>query len=557
MCLGLWVLAVGDEARAITLDEFLGDGTATSSSSGVGVSATTANVGAVGGVRTLFAIKNTFGAGVTRLETFPDPEFSGDTDYSLGYTQGAHNGLGVVSWDGDGNAATLTPNGLPSIDLLQDAGTAILLGAKFFDFPASQPIDLTIRLYDAANGAGQKFSDLTITLDQSINSLTAVPLTIPFSRFTNSGTDTIPAPGGTFATKTAFGPAGAVDLSKIGAVQLTLNGLTNSNAPDIVLDFLSTNGRCTSVPNAQGRVIDGCGVCLESQNAGKGKDSCGVCLFGPPGYSYVPVIDECGLCPSATNYGKAKDPCGVCFGDGSSCADCSGTPNGTTKVDQCGVCGGNGSSCLDCAGVPFGTAALDLCGVCKGDGSTCKDCAGITLGGAKVDACGVCGGSITDTTQCPTTTNCVTVAATEEVLNFEKRLLDQAQLIFTRFKDESKRSSKNRCGINTLPATKKVTRAYNQIRSEGKSIFTKGVQVCSDSCVTVSYAEQVTKLSPEFKMMEKETVALANKVKSCFKRKRIVSKTTKRGVAQTVVTVKTGLAQLVQDCKNSKVCPPK
>lgn len=549
-------------ARALDLDEFLGDGVAAASVVGDSgaVVTSTLHPKAVGGVRTLYAVKNTFGAGVTRIETFPDPKFAGNADYSLGYTQGAHTGQGIVTWDGD-QSASLKPNGLGSIDLTQDGGTVLRLGMKFFDFPSSQSVDITIRLYDSSNTLGLRYSDVTITLDKPINTLQPFPLEIPFSRLTTSGLGTVAAPGGgTFQTITAFGPGGGVNVTRLGAVQLIVNGLTNSNAPDLTIDYLKTNGRCSSVPNAQGTVVDSCGVCLESPEAGGNKDSCGLCLAGPPSYVYTPVTDQCGLCPSAPNYNRAKDQCGVCFGNGSTCADCAGVPNGGASVDVCGVCGGAGSSCLDCRGTPFGPTGLDLCGVCGGDDSSCRDCAGTPLGASRLDACGICGGNVTDTNVCraPTSTACVTVAATREVLGFQKSLLQKAQLAMDKFKDELRRSVRNRCGVDTRATTRRMTAAYNLIRTQGQVIFSKGVEVCGDSCVTVSFAEQVAALNPQFRILERETVALATSVNRCFARKQIKSGGSgKRGVAQTFKNVRTGLTKLIADCRASKVCPPK
>lgn len=545
----LTLIAVATSSYALTIDEFLGDGVASSSIAGTPASAITTNAGAVGGKRALYAVKNSIGAGTTRLETFADPEFVGDTDYSLGYTQGAHTGQGIVTWDGDNSVVTLTPNGLATngIDLTQDGGSAIQLGIKFFDYPASLPIDLTLRLYDASGISGLKYTDVTITLNQAMNFTSPFLMTIPFSRFTTSGVSTVAAPGAsTFPTTSVFGPSGAVDITKVGAIQLIINGLSNSNAPDLTLDVFKTNGRCSTVPNAEGKVVDECGVCLDDPNANKGKDRCGVCLNGPSGYSYASnnvfdacnlcpgeanysfpsgTKDSCGLCASAPNFNVAKDPCGVCFGDGTSCADCSGTPNGSKKIDICGVCGGLGTTCLDCSGTPFGTKGLDKCNVCGGDGTSCIN------------------------------NLCVTVQATTDILAFEKRLVEQTKTITKKYKDEEKRGQRNKCGINTKPSTTRVNSAYETIVAAGKDIFTKGVQICGDSCVTVSFADQVTALAPKLKIIENETTSLAKKVQACYKKKNIKTTQGIAGVATTIKNVQKDITQLVKDCKNKQVCP--
>lgn len=472
----LLVLLVSS-ASAITLDDFSDVGVVSSSSPGVGQSSVTQTKSAIGGFRTLFSVKNSFGAGVTRLETFADPAFPGDSNFSLGYTQGAHTGQGIITWDGNNLENTTSTSGLGSIDLTQDNGTALRIAIKFFDFPSAKPIDVSLRLYDSSNASGLKYSDLTLTLNQAITS--PILLEIPFSLFLTGGANSVPAPGGTiFATSTSFGPGGAVDLKQLGAAQLILNGLTNANAPDLTLDLVATNGRCNIVPNAQGRVVDECGVCLSSEYANKGRDLCGICLFGPATYKYTPVTDECGLCPSAPDYTRAKD------------------------------------------------------------------------------ACGICGGNIKDASKCVTTqAACVTVAATKEVLEFEDRLMEQARKVLARFRDESRRAVRNNCKINLTKMTSRVNQAFRIIRADGNATFTKGVEVCGDSCVTISYAAQVEALTPQFSIIERITTALANQVSQCYRKKNIASAGGVRGNATTFKNVNAGLSKLIEDCRSRQVCP--
>ena len=470
------IILLTSSVKAITLDDFSDIGVVSSSSPGVGQSTVTTTSRAIGGFRTLFSVKNSFGAGVTRLETFADPAFQGDTNFSLGYTQGAHIGQGIVTWDGNNLENTTSTSGLGSIDLTQDNGDVLRIAIKFFDFPSAKPIDLAIRLYDSSNASGLKYSDLTLTLNQAITS--PILLEIPFTLFLSSGASTVPAPGGaTFSTSTSFGPGGAVDLKQLGAAQLILNGLANANAPDLTLDLVATNGRCNMVPNAQGRVIDECGVCLDSQFANQGKDLCGVCFFGPATYKYAPVTDECGLCPSAPDYRRAKD------------------------------------------------------------------------------ACGVCGGAIKEASKCVTTkAACVTVAATKEVLEFEDRLMEQARKVLARFRDESRRAIRNNCSINLKQMTSKVNQAFRTIRADGNATFTRGVEVCGDSCVTISYAAQVEALTPQFTTIERITTALANQVSQCYRKKNITSTGGTRGNATTFQNVNAGLTQLIADCRERQVC---
>lgn len=468
-------------AKAITLDDFSDPGVVSSSSPGVGKSLVTTTQSAIGGFRTLFAIKNSSGTGETRLETFPDPGFVGDLNFSLGYTQGVHTGLGSITWDGNNIGDSTSVSGLGSIDLTQDNATAFRVAIKFFDFPLSKSIDLALRLYDSSNPLGLKYSDVSITLDQPISITSPILLEIPFERFLTSGASSIQGSQGglpLFKTSTIFGPGGAVDFKQLGAAQLILNGQSNSNAPDLTLDFIATNGRCNILPNAQGRVVDECGVCLNSQFANKGRDLCGICLFGPPSYKYTPATDECGLCPSAPDYTRAKD------------------------------------------------------------------------------ACGVCGGSVRDSSKCVSAkSSCVTIAATKEVLEFEDRLMKQARKVLSRFRDESRRATRNDCQIDLRQMTNRVNQAFRIIRADGNATFTRGVEVCGDSCVTISYAAQVQALTPQFKVIERITTSLARQVSQCYRKKNITSAGGINGNATTFQSVNLGLAKLIDDCKNRQVCP--
>ena len=591
------VLAAPNSLQAINVDEFFGDAQASSSVQGTPATTIAAHSSIIGGNRTLFALKNSAGAGVTRIETFPDPDFLSDTDHSLGYTQGAHTGQGIVTWDGDNSAATLSPNGLGSIDFLQDDATALLLGVKFFDFPASHPIDITVRVYDASNPSALTYSDLTITLNQAMSFSSPFDLTLPFSLLTTAGASTIPGPSAsTFSTNTSFGPSGAANLTRVGAIQLIINGLANSSAPDLTLDYLKSNGRCDMPPNAEGRVVDECGVCLNSALANQGrdrcgtcmqgpgnynyqnervldgcnlcpgedfydgtqglvgqKDTCGVCLGGPAPYVYTDMRDACALCPSHPNYGHAQDPCGLCFGDGTTCADCAGVPNGQASYDQCGVCGGNGTTCVDCAGTLHGTQGFDICHVCGGNGTGCLDCNGQPFGTAKLDACGVCGGTAQNANQC---SSCVTVEATDEVRDFEKRLLTQATTLRKRFRADVTRAKRTKCKLELTKRSAAFELAYKTIRSSGEDIFTKGVEVCGNSCVTVSYAEQVEQLQPSFKLMERSAKKLATEVQACYAKVKGKYTGTGAGVTSTITNVRNGLNQLIEDCRDRQVCPP-
>ncbi len=515
-------------ANALSIDEFLGQGAAASTTQGVPATTVTVNASAVGGNRTLFALKSSAGSGPTTIETLADPEFVGDQDFSLGFTAGTTVGQGIVTWDGDLNGNSFSSNGLGSIDFTQDNGDTLLIALKYFDYPANQASDVTISLFDSLNPSAR--SEVRVTLNQSVTPPypDSFILALPFSLFTTIGPNSVPAPNSsTFATNTSFGPGGSVNMTRIGAMQMAINGVLSASGVDFIVDYLKTNGRCNIVPNANGRVLDDCGVCLDSPNANQGQDVCGVCYFGPPDYQYHDGRDDCGLCPNAPNYGHAKDPCNVCFGDGNSCADCSGTPNGESALDQCGVCAGDGSTCLDCNGIPFGPSG--------------------------VDACGVCGGAATSNTQCGA---CVTVEATQDVLNFEKRLLRQAKTIRTRFNADKARALGAQCGLALKPMVKSINTAFETIKHSGTDIFTKGIEVCGSSCVTVTYADQVEALSPQFTTMERVAKKLANKVKKCYQKKKGKYQGSGAGVNGTITNIRNGLAQIIRECRDKQVCPP-
>lgn len=569
-------------AHAISIDEWSTASKLTSAVANDVVTSQTVSSRALGG-RRQFAVSKIAAPGdpgEAQIETATKTILGSPTEV-LAFTLGNHEGFGRVTWDADTNPAVLDPKGLGSIDLTDDGATSFQTGLVFFDYPFNREAVISLRLYDSTSSDGSKYSQVSVTLDRSYDSAGkgAFPIVIPFSLFTSLASSTIPAPdGATFKTSTTFGLNGSADIKKIGAIQLLFSG----HAADITITRLRTNGNCPWFPKPDGDIADRCGICYLDANPSysydaskvfdgcglcptesgyllpKGqRDDCDVCLKGPPGYSYVSPKDSCGLCPDKPNYGKSKDPCGVCSGDGSSCADCSGTPNGSAKIDQCGVCGGNGTTCLDCLGVPFGTAGLDQCGTCNGDGKSCLDCDGVPFGTKTIDVCGLCGGGVSDPEQCPQSRQCVTVKATAKVRKFERRLFAKARTIRGRFIDEKARSERLQCGINTAIGENLVKDAYAHIVGRSKEIFSKGVEVCGDACVTVSYAEDVERLLPYFKTIEKEAKFLARRVKKCYARLGVPRTTGgTSGLAETVSTVNRGLQGLIAACRKQKACPP-
>jgi hypothetical protein len=555
-------------ASAATIDEFQVQASVSSPET-VGGSASiyTGHAQALGGGRKLTAMKTSIGmgAGVTRIETIS----SGGT---LSISQGEHGGFASAVWDGDTNPDILKANGLGSLDLTQDGADEFRLQLISFDYPEDENMVIALRIYDPAFLSGNKFSQVEIIINSKVRPSAPVTLTIPFSLFTTPGAGTVSG----FASNSVLVNGGAT-ATKIGAIALEFSGY----AGDLTAGLLTTNGRCTAVPNSSGTVLDACGVCLDdTANSNLGKDACGICYKGPPGYDYdsSKVFDACGLCPSHPEYSfplgnkddcgvcpteatwkNSKDPCGVCFGDGTSCADCSGKPNGSAKFDQCNVCGGDGTTCLDCIGTPFGTAKVDACGKCGGDSSSCKDCAGVINGLSKLDACGVCGGTATDPLTCNVvTTQCVTVTATDDVKTFEKQLVAKARKLRTRYMAERARSKRTGCKISTKVSDETLAAAFRHIATRSNEIFSAGVEVCGDDCITTSYAAQVEALKPQFKIMEQQAVRLAKRVNSCYSRLGVARNPQggSRGVADTVSSVSRGLNNLIEQCRKTRVCPP-
>jgi len=152
----------------------------------------------------------------------------------------------------------------------------------------------------------------------------------------------------------------------------------------------------------------------------------------------------------------------------------------------------------------------------------------------------------------------VIVPATSDVKRFERGLISKAKELRARYMEERARSERSKCGIVTDQSDELVNQAFRHIMTRGSEIFSAGVEVCGNSCITTSYAAQVEALKPEFKMLEQGAVSLAKKVSGCYKDLGIprISKGSTRGVANTVSTVSRGLNNLIAQCRRKKVCPP-
>jgi hypothetical protein len=478
------VFALCTDSCALTIDYFQDDAMVSSlATAGTSRSVYMASRRALGGGRSMTATKGGAGSGVSRLEI---------VDSTLGYTQGAHSGLGVVTWDGDSDPNTLSPQGLGGLDLTQDEGSAFELGLQFFDYPFNSPIQVIIRVYDASAANGSKYSEVSIAIDQYFDGPGSFIMSLPFSSFAVGGSGAIAAPGGaTFATVTTQGPGGSVDMRRVGAISLTFNGMNNSKAPDVIVTPFRTNGRCVSTPNSLGKVLDDCSLCLEDPNVNQGKNRCGACYHGRTGYSYESnkLIDACNVCPGEMNY-------------------------------------------------KFPSGSTDICGACLSGPAPYQYV-------DKTRSCDVL------------SSGCVRVAPTKEILGFEKDLLKRAGVLKQRFVDDSRRYLAKACGTDLALADQLVGDAYKLIAAKGREIFRRGVLVCDTSCVTVSFAEEVKALGPQFKLMERETRRMAKKVQQCYRKLGVTAIPTRggAGAAGTIADVQAGLSSLLRKCEKSKICP--
>jgi len=275
-------------ARAITLDEFNGEQSLSANQTTQTNFSPASDATIMGGTR---KIKLTWLSGANAINIDTDATVvKQSTDGTFVYSQDSSVAAqSLISWDGTAlasPAANLFANGL---NLQQDNGTAFAIEVLGNDLATQLEISVT----DATDTS--KISTATIELEAGA----ARTVLVPFSSLN-----------------------GNASLQSVGAISLLINK-SASQAVDLSLTYIGTNGQCRRVPDSNGRVID---------------------------------------------------ECGVCGGNNSSCADCAGTPNGAALLDQCGVCSGNGTSCLDCAGVVNGAAIVDRCNVCNGDGASCFGC---------------------------------------------------------------------------------------------------------------------------------------------------------------------------------------
>lgn len=371
--LALVTLSVSQSAFALDLDNFDGDYTI----EGTTVNQTVYNVApmpgqVIGGFRTV-AVTKTAGALKLTIDVFGG---------ALAHSQAVGVvGRSLTTYDGDNVSNPTNYTGLGGIDFTQDLNQgqpgAIRLKVIGYDYPNAQALKITLIAYAATDNSGLTFSSKQLILNQSVNNNEFV---VPFTDFTVSG------------------PGGPVDFANVGAFSVLVEGPPEA---DLSLDYLSTNGRCPLIPDANGSVMNRCGDCrTDVENclgcdgvpfSGKVFDVCNVCDGNG---------QSCLGCDGVPFSGKVFDQCNVCDGNGQSCLGCDGVPFSAKVVDQCNVCGGDGTSCLGCDGVPNSGKVLDQCNICGGDGKSCLDCNSKPFGTASLDRCGVCNGDGTSCIQC-------------------------------------------------------------------------------------------------------------------------------------------------------------
>jgi hypothetical protein len=238
-------------------------------------------------------------------------------------------GTTFVRWDGNSDPA-LQPAGLNGLDLTKDAATGVKITVMASDSAFGQPITVSFIMYDSTDSTGLfKRSRGSFTVNSGIS--TATDFIIPFSNFLGEGF------------------MGGVDFTKIGAIEMFING-NASTSHDLALSFIGTNGNCDHVP-VNGLVVDQCGVCNGDNSR------CSDCLGVPNGPDLPGVMcptGEPGVCADGTWQGVPPLNC-LCKRDNEPRAeicdqldnDCDGVVDeGFDKGAQCsvgvGVCKNDG-----------------------------------------------------------------------------------------------------------------------------------------------------------------------------------------------------------------------
>jgi hypothetical protein len=206
----------------------------------------TTSAGSLGGKQTLRCEKTTPGLG------------SEVTARSTGFQLYRHSqesgsaGVTEIEWDGDSiSAPPVNYDGLASIDLIQDSGDAIRINNMVYDCAGVSPnAVMSITIYDARDPNGgrrisfnyqlpcwttfnpgnpQHVKDQLYGYNGSYNPDTGISLVFPFADFTQAN------------------PSTPADIRKVGAVNITITGV--SNDADISFGTIGTNGSCSNVPD--------------------------------------------------------------------------------------------------------------------------------------------------------------------------------------------------------------------------------------------------------------------------------------------------------------------
>jgi hypothetical protein len=135
--------------------------------------------------------------------------------------------------------------------------------------------------------------------------------------------------------------------------------------------------------------------------------------------------------------------------------------------------------------------------------------------------------------------------------------MKKADALKQRFIDDSRRFTVKSCAGDISAADALVGNTYEVIAAKGREIFRRGVLVCGTSCVTVSFAEEVSRLTPQFNTLEREAARMAKRTQRCYQKLGVVNTVVngRNGVASTIAGVRSGLNNLLRECRKSRVCP--
>jgi hypothetical protein len=176
------------------------------------------------------------------------------------------------------------------------------------------------------------------------------------------------------------------------------------------------------------------------------------------------------------------------------------------------------------------------------------------------DKCGVCGGTtFAEGVSCSVSgPTCVDVDAPAEIGAFQARFIKNARTLYERLLEESRRATANRCRINVSKEVREGRKEYNRLIEESRKIFHAGrIRVCGDDCATVAYADHTKAILPTFKSLSRRAVTMATSVATCIgpNRRTPNPKRLPNSATQTAQGVRTGLNQLIEDCKQvGKIC---